>query len=470
MVKNQFISDDFLLENNRAVALYHTYASKQPIIDYHNHLPPEEIAQDKVFENITQAWIYGDHYKWRAMRTAGINEDLITGGATDKQKFMAWAKTIPLTLRNPLYHWTHLELKRYFDIDILLNENSAPEIYQETAKQLKQPVNSARGLLNKMNVESLCTTEDPIDSLKHHKQLRNSDFKAEVGTAFRPDNALIIENPDYNIYLEELKIASGLDIRNYQDLKDALISRMDFFHANGCRLSDHGLDQLPFLPASNLEVEVIFSTRRNGEAVSPEQAEKFKTSLLLFLGQAYHQRGWVQQFHLGALRNVNSRMIERTGPNAGWCSIGDYQQALPLSRFLNELDRTNTLTKTIVYNSNPSDNEIFASMVGNFNDGSIRGKVQFGSGWWFLDQKQGIINQLNALSNMGLLSCFVGMLTDSRSFLSFPRHEYFRRVLCNLLGSEMHSGELPDDIQLIGKLVEDICYHNAKNYFSPGSP
>lgn len=465
MVKEPFISDDFLLENEQAKELYHLYAAKQPIIDYHCHLSPEDIAEGKQYQNLTQAWIAGDHYKWRAMRTAGVSEEFITGQATDREKFLAWAKVVPQTLRNPLYHWTHLELKRYFGIDQLLNEDTAMDIYSNTQTQLGQEDMNAQGMLKRMNVEYVCTTEDPLDMLVYHKKLRSSDYNVRVGTAFRPDNAIMIENSGFNDYLDRLEEVSGLTIVSYQDLKDALVDRIDFFHDNHCRLSDHGLDQVPYMPWTESDVASIFARRRRGAEVDNQEAEQFKTAILYFLGTQYHQKGWVQQFHLGALRNVNTRMIQRTGPNSGWCSIGDYDQAVPLARFLDTLDREGTLAKTIIYNSNPSDNAVFASMIGNFNDGSVRGKVQMGSGWWFLDQKDGIIQQLNALSNMGLISCFVGMLTDSRSFLSFSRHEYFRRVLCNLLGTEMLSGELPNDMTLIGQLVEDICYNNAKNYF-----
>ncbi len=465
MKNNTFINDNFLLQNQYAVNLFQNYAANQPIIDYHNHLSPKEIAEDRVFDNITQVWIAGDHYKWRAMRALGVNEKYITGDASDKEKFMAWAKTVPHTLRNPLYHWTHLELKRYFGIDELLNEESAERIYENVNKQLQKPENSVRGLLRKMNVETLCTTEDPLDTLEYHQQLAKSHFEIKVSTAFRPDKAILIETEAYNEYLNKLGEVAGVNIDSYQDLQNALRKRIDHFHQNGCRLCDHGLSSLYYKESSEAEINNIFGKRRGGEEISETEAEKFKTAILLFLGETYHERGWVQQFHLGALRNTNKRMLERLGPDTGWDSIADYKQAENLSQFLNALDQNNKLTKTIFYNLNPADNEIFASMTGNFNDGSVKGKVQFGSGWWFLDQKDGIIKQLNALSNMGLVSVFIGMLTDSRSFLSFPRHEYFRRVLCNLFGEEMESGELPDDLELVGKTVADISYKNAKEYF-----
>lgn len=465
MSKENFIQDNFLLQNKYAEELYKKYAADQPIIDYHNHLPPKDIAEDRSFENITQVWLYGDHYKWRAMRTLGVDEKYITGDASDKEKFMAWAKTVPHTLRNPLYHWTHLELKRYFGIDELLNEESAERIYEEVNRQLQQPENSCRGLLRKMKVETLCTTEDPTDTLEYHQQLAESDFEIKVSTAFRPDKAVLIGAENYADYITKLGEVAGSSISAYKELKNALLKRIEYFHENGCRLCDHGLNYIPFEEFSEDEIDDIFRKALNGEAISTLQAEKFQTAILLFLGETYHKFGWVQQFHLGALRNNNKRMLGQLGPDTGWDSIGDYSQAENLSKFLDTLDGKDKLTKTILYNLNPADNEIFATMIGNFNDGSVKGKVQFGSGWWFLDQKDGIIKQLNALSNMGLVSCFIGMLTDSRSFLSYPRHEYFRRVLCNLFGEEMQSGELPDDMELVGKVIADISYNNAKEYF-----
>lgn len=465
MKKKSFIEENFLLQNKYAEELYHKYSKDLPVIDYHCHLSPKEIAEDRRYENISQVWIAGDHYKWRAMRTLGIDEKYITGDATDKEKFLAWAKTVPHTLRNPLYHWTHLELKRYFGIDELLNEESAERIYDEVNKQLQQPENSCRGLLKKMNVESLCTTEDPVDTLEYHQELAKSDFSIKVSTAFRPDKAILIEAENYNDYLDKLEKAAGVTISSYENLQKALKKRIEYFDANGCRLCDHGLNHISFEEFTEDEIRNIFKKRREGREISGSEAEKFKTAVLLFLGEIYSEYGWVQQFHLGALRNNNKRMLKKLGPDTGWDSIGDYQQAENLSSFLDALDGKNKLAKTILYNLNPADNEVFASMIGNFNDGSVKGKVQYGSAWWFLDQKDGIIKQLNALSNMGLVSCFIGMLTDSRSFLSYPRHEYFRRVLCDLFGGEMETGELPDDMDLVGKTVSDISYNNAKEYF-----
>lgn len=461
-----FITDTFLLKNKFAEELYFRFAENQPIIDYHNHLPPKEIAENRQFENITQVWIGGDHYKWRAMRTMGVNEKFITGDASDKEKFAAWAKTVPNTLRNPLFHWTHLELARYFDVYDLLSEKNADEVYENVSAQLQTPEKSVRGLLKMRNVETVCTTEDPIDTLEYHQALKNDDFGITVSTAFRPDKAILIDNEDYNSYIDKLGESAGIEINSYKDVQDALIKRIEYFHANGCRLCDHGLNNISFETFTDSEINSIFETKRKGETLTPHQIEQFKTAILLFLGETYYSFGWVQQYHLGALRNNNARMLKVLGPDTGWDSIGDFSQAANLSRFLNTLDSKDKLTKTIIYNLNPADNEIMATMIGNFNDGSVKGKVQFGSGWWFLDQKDGMEKQMNALSNMGLISTFVGMLTDSRSFLSFPRHEYFRRVLCNLLGNEIESGELPEDLDLVGKVVADICYFNAKEYFS----
>ncbi|WP_433764151.1 glucuronate isomerase [Flavobacterium ginsenosidimutans] len=460
-----FINDNFLLENKYAEELYHNYSKNQPIIDYHNHLNPQFIAEDKIFDNITQVWINGDHYKWRAMRTLGINEQFVTGNGSDKDKFLNWGKTVPYTMRNPLYHWTHLELARYFDIYDLLNEKSAEKIYIETSEKINSQAYSTQNLLKKVNAELVCTTEDPIDSLEFHQKFANNSTGIKMSTAFRPDKAILIANDGYNAYLDTLGDVSGLAINTYADLQSALRKRIVFFNANGCKLSDHGLNQIDFENFTESEINAIFKKKRENGELSPEEVLKFHSAILVFLSETYHEFGWVQQFHLGALRNNNARMHRILGPDTGWDSIGDYPQAQKLSAFLNALDSKDKLTKTIIYNLNPADNEVMATMIGNFNDGSVRGKVQFGSGWWFLDQKDGMTKQLNALSNMGLISCFVGMLTDSRSFLSFPRHEYFRRILCNLLGDEIKRGELPNDMEWIGKLVSDISYNNAKEYF-----
>ncbi|MRH98975.1 glucuronate isomerase [Kriegella sp. EG-1] len=460
------IQDNFILDNKFSEELYHDFAKKMPIIDYHNHLSPELLASNHTFKNITKAWIDGDHYKWRAMRTLGINEKYITGDATDIEKFEKWAYAVPYTMRNPLYHWTHLELSRYFEINDLLTPKNSKEIFEETHTKLNSPNFSARGLISMMNVELLCTTEDPTDNLEHHQSLLNSDFKTKVTTAFRPDKSIIIQNEGYNAYIDSLGQIANITITTYTDLCSALKNRIEYFHKYGCRLCDHGLNQLFKVDFTETEVAAIFKKKREGKAVSFDEAKKFQMALLQFLSELYHEHGWVQQFHLGALRNNNSRMHKILGPDTGWDSMGDFKQAEGLSSFFDRLDSKDKLTKTIIYNLNPTDNEVMATMIGNYNDGSVKGKVQWGSGWWFLDQKEGMIDQMNVLSNMGILSTFVGMLTDSRSFLSFPRHEYFRRILCNLFGKEIESGELPNDMEWIGKIVQDICYNNAKEYFN----
>lgn len=464
-MSSTFINDNFLLDNKYSEELYHNYSKNQPIIDYHNHLSPQLIAEDKIFDTITAAWINGDHYKWRAMRTLGINEQFITGNGSDKEKFMNWSKTVPYTMRNPLFHWTHLELARYFDITDLLNEKSAESIYEQMSAKINSAEYSTQNLLRKVNAEFVCTTEDPIDTLEFHQQILKSDFEIKVGTAFRPDKVILISNEGYNDYINTLGQVAGVSIETFADLGTALRNRIEFFDKNGCKLCDHGLDQIYFENFTENEVSAIFKKKRENATLTTEEALKFQSAILLFLCETYHEFGWVQQFHLGALRNNNARMHRILGPDTGWDSIGDYPQAQKLSAFLNALDSKDKLCKTIIYNLNPADNEVMATMIGNFNDGSVKGKVQFGSGWWFLDQKDGMTKQLNALSNMGLISCFIGMLTDSRSFLSFPRHEYFRRILCNLLGEEIKRGELPNDMEWIGKMVSDISYNNAKEYF-----
>lgn len=462
----QFIHDNFLLQNNYAVSLYHDFAKDLPIIDYHNHLPPQAIAEDHQYKNITDLWIAGDHYKWRAMRTFGIDEKYITGNASEEEKFQKWATTLPYTLRNPLYHWSQLELARYFDEYELLTPQNAKRVYDSTSAQVSTENFSAQKLLTRMKVEVLCTTEDPTDTLEHHQSLAASDFAIKVSTAFRPDKSVLIDQPAYNAYIDRLGEVAGIDIATYDDLCLALTKRLDFFHENGCRLSDHGLNTIPYQETDAARLSKIFAKRRSGAAVTADESAQFQTALLLFLGEKYHEKGWVQQFHLGAMRNNNTRMFQLLGPDTGWDSIGQYPVAHALSRFLDRLDSNNQLTKTVLYNLNPGDNEMMATMIGNFNDGSLKGKIQWGSGWWFLDQLDGMTDQMNILSNMGLISCFIGMLTDSRSFLSFPRHEYFRRLVCNLFGQDIEKGLLPNDPQWIGKIVSDICYHNAKEYFN----
>ncbi|HKK77899.1 MAG TPA: glucuronate isomerase [Saprospiraceae bacterium] len=460
-----FLDEDFLLQNKMARVLYHDYAKKQPIIDYHNHLPPDEIAGDKHYDNITQAWLYGDHYKWRAMRTLGIDERYITGKATDKEKFLKWAETVPFTIRNPLFQWTHLELKRYFGIEEILRPESAERIYEACNERLQQKDYGAQGLLAKMKVETVCTTDDPADRLEYHRAHQKNDTGIKMYPAFRPDKAILIGKDTYNDYIDRLAKAADTDIETYPELLQALKKQIDFFHEQGCRISDHGLNKLYARPFTERQMDDIFRKKRNGQEPSAKEQAVFTAGLMHELGKCYAQKGWVMQLHLGALRNNSSRMLNKLGPDTGFDSIGDYAQAEDLSGFLNELDKEDKLPKTIIYNLNPRDNAVMATMIGNFNDGKIRGKMQFGSAWWFLDQKDGMEKQMNALSNMGLLSCFVGMLTDSRSFLSFPRHEYFRRILCNLIGKDVHNGELPYDEAWLGGIVKDICYHNARDYF-----
>jgi glucuronate isomerase len=463
----QFLSENFLLNTNAAQQLYHEYAVKMPIIDYHCHLPPDQIANDINFKNLTQVWLYGDHYKWRAMRTNGVDESYCTGDRDDYAKFEKWAETVPYTLRNPLYHWTHLELQRYFSVNELLNAQSAKRIYDSCTEKLQQKEYSVRGLLRKMNVKVVCTTDDPIDSLEHHQKIKDDGFEIKILPAYRPDKAMNPDDPTaFNNYVAKLEDVAGVSINSYNDYVDALKKRHDFFATLGCSVSDHGLEQVYADDYTDDELKNIFAKVRGGNALSLEDRLKFKSAMLYLFAIWDHEKGWVQQYHLGALRNNNSRMMRRLGPDTGWDSIGDFSQGRALAKFLDRLDSSNQLTKTIVYNLNPADNELMATMIGNFNDGSAPGKVQFGSAWWFLDQKDGMIKQMNALSNMGLLSRFVGMLTDSRSFLSYPRHEYFRRLLCNLFGEEIENGELPDDIEWTGKVIQDICYNNAKQYFN----
>lgn len=461
-----FMDDNFLLDTKSAELLYHEYAATMPIIDYHNHLIPQQVAENISFENITQVWLYGDHYKWRAMRTNGVPEKFITGDATDEEKFLKWAETVPYTLRNPLYHWTHLELKRYFGIENLLDATTANEVYKNCNRLLQLPENNVQGLLHKMNVEIICTTDDPVDTLEYHRAMKQSGAALKMYPAFRPDKAMAVEDTvTFNKYLSALEKASGISISRYDDYLSALKNRHDFFAENGCKVSDHGLEEIYADDYTGNEIEQIFNKVRSGNSLSISETRKFKSAMLYELALLDHEKNWVQQYHLGALRNNNSRMMQLLGPDTGWDSIGDFSHAKSLAKFLNRLDSNNRLAKTILYNLNPSDNELMATMIGNFNDGSVAGKIQWGSAWWFLDQKHGMTEQINTLSNMGLLSRFVGMLTDSRSFLSFPRHEYFRRLLCNLFGSEIESGELPNDTQWIGKIIRDICYYNAKNYF-----
>jgi glucuronate isomerase len=462
-----FLDENFLLHTKTAQKLYHDYAKSMPIIDYHCHLPQQQIAEDKQFENLTQIWLYGDHYKWRAMRTNGADEKYCTGNASDYEKFEKWAEVVPYTLRNPLYHWTHLELQRYFDVHKVLSPSTAKEIYDECTAKLQTPEFSVRNLLRKMDVRTVCTTDDPVDTLEYHAQLQAERFEIPILPAFRPDAAMNVDNPvNFNNYVSKVEKAANVSVSSLSDYLTALKKRHDFFAAHGCSVSDHGLEEIYAEDYTEAELNTIFDKVRSGKTLELTERKKFKSAMLVTFAEWDWERGWVQQYHLGALRNNNSRMLGQLGPDTGWDSIGDFPQARALSKFLNRLDTDDKLTKTILYNLNPADNELMATMVGNFNDGSTAGKIQWGSGWWFLDQKDGMTKQINALSNMGLISRFVGMLTDSRSFLSYPRHEYFRRILCNLFGDEIENGELPNDVPWVGKVIQDICFHNAKNYFN----
>ncbi|WDF80381.1 glucuronate isomerase [Mucilaginibacter sp. KACC 22773] len=462
-----FLDKDFLLTTETARRLYHEYAANLPIIDYHSHLPPDQIAGDINFENITQVWLNGDHYKWRAMRANGVDEDYITGKKTDLEKFEQWAATVPYTLRNPLYHWTHLELQRYFDIHDLLSPGTARQIYEESSKKLQSPEYSIRNIIKSKNVEVICTTDDPLDDLAYHQKIKADGYEVQVLPTFRPDKAMNADDlVGLNLYIDKLQVIAGTAINTIDAYLLALKGRHDYFAANGGRLSDHGLEQVYAEDYTDAEIADIFIKIRSNQSLDVTEALQFKSAMLHNFALWNHEKGWVMQLHLGALRNNNARGLSELGPDTGWDSIGDFSQGRALSKFLNRLDTTNQLSKTILYNLNPADNELMASMTGNFNDGSVAGKIQFGSAWWFLDQKDGMTKQMNALSNIGLLSRLVGMLTDSRSFLSFPRHEYFRRLVCNLFGDDIENGELPNDMAWTGKIVQDICYYNAKNYFN----
>jgi glucuronate isomerase len=464
-----FIHEDFLLGNAHARRLYHEYAEAEPILDYHCHLPPKDIAENRRFANLFEIWLEGDHYKWRAMRANGIPEQYVTGDAEPRDKFLAWARTVPYTLRNPLFHWTHLELKRYFGIEEYLEESTAPAIWERTCEQLGGDDLAVWGIFRKFNVRCVCTTDDPTDDLAYHQRVAASGIETKVFPAFRPDKSLNVHLPAmFNPWVDRLAAAANVNISNFSSFLDALKQRHDFFHQMGARLSDHGLNHCFADFCSESTAAEIFAEARAGHAATPDEQSKFATYLMVFFGHLDAEKGWTKQLHLGALRSANTRMLRQVGPDTGFDSMGDWNQASALGAYLDRLEQENALPKTILYNVNPVDNYALATMIGNFQDGSVAGKIQFGSGWWFLDQKEGMEMQMNALSNCGLLSRFVGMLTDSRSFMSYPRHEYFRRTLCNLLGQDMERGELPDREDWVGSMVRSICYGNASRFFGLG--
>lgn len=465
-----FINDDFLLGTKFARKLYHKYAEPEPIFDYHCHIPPRDIAENRQFKNLFEIWLEGDHYKWRAMRTNGVAERYCTGDAKPEEKFKAWAATVPHTLRNPLFHWTHLELKRYFGVSELLSEKTAAKVWKAANAKLATPEFSTQGILKKMKVKVVCTTDDPVDDLSHHRAFAKQGHPTRMLPAFRPDKAFSVNAPaGFNEWVGRLAAAANTDISSFSAFTSAIEKRHEYFHAQGCRLSDHGLNHCfaDFCPEK--AAAAIFDKARKGEAASPQEHAQFASHMMLLFGQLDAKRGWTKQLHLGALRNNNARLLKALGPDTGFDSIGDFPQAQTLSAYLDRLDSENSLPKTIIYNLNPADNYVFAAMIGNFQDGSLAGKIQYGSGWWFLDQREGMEWQMNTLSNLGLLSRFIGMITDSRSFMSYPRHEYFRRTLCNLIGRDIKQGLIPDDEKLVGPMIKNICYANAKNFMAfPG--
>ncbi len=466
-----FLHDNFLLPTELSRTLFHKYAEPSPILDYHCHLPPKDIAQNRKFNNLFEAWLEGDHYKWRAMRANGVPEELITGPIDPWEKFQCWAKTVPHTLRNPLYHWTHLELRRYFGIEKILNENSARHIWDEANEKLQSPELTTQVLMKKFNVAAVCTTDDPVDSLEYHQSLVAQNLVTRVFPAFRPDKAFAVDQPAaFNAWIGKLEQASGLDCSKFDGFLAAIDQRHAFFHSQGCRLSDHGLEAMYSGPCSEIQAAMIYDSARAGRPASPAHTQAFGFCLMLILGRLDHQRGWAKQLHLGAIRNNNLYLMDKLGPDTGSDSIGDFPQARVLSTYLGQLAQEDRLPRTILYNVNPADNYVFATMAGNFQGGGIPGKIQFGSGWWFLDQVEGMRWQINALSNNGLLSRFVGMITDSRSFLSYPRHEYFRRLLCGMIGEDVEGGALPNDLELLSNLVRDVCFRNARNYFGLALP
>lgn len=462
-----YLPEDFLLTTAWSRKLYFDHAIKQPIYDYHCHLPPDQIAGNKQFANLTEIWLGGDHYKWRALRAAGVPEDLITGKASsDYDKLLAFARAVPQLVRNPLHHWSHLELRRFFGIDLLINEANAPKIWEAANAKLRTPALSTHGILTSNRVNVVCTTDDPADTLEHHLAIAKSGLGTRVYPTFRPDKAMVVNAPAvFNPWCDLLSQRSGIEVKSLATLLEALDQRHGFFHSVGGRLSDHGLEALPDVDCTEREAAAIFNQARSGTAATPDQTAKFVWFIMVYLGRLDAKRGWTKQLHLGALRNNNSRLLKRLGADAGVDSIGDFPQTRALSRYLDTLDRDNQLPKIVLYNLNPADNYAFSTMIGNFQDGTIPGKLQFGSGWWFLDQKEAMEWQINALSQLGLLARFVGMLTDSRSFLSYVRHEYFRRLLCSMIGADVEAGLIPADEAEVSKLIRDICYDNAAGYF-----
>jgi glucuronate isomerase len=464
-----FLDKNFLLSNEVAQRLYHECAASQPILDYHCHLPPKDIAENRRFNNLHEIWLEGDHYKWRAMRANGVPERYITGDATPREKFLAWARTVPYTLRNPLYHWTHLELQRYFGITDLLDESSAPPVWDHANAALAADL-TTHGILKKFSVEVVCTTDDPTDDLRYHCEIAQSNLATLVFPAFRPDKALAIGMPEFTAWIGKLSAAANIDVRDFNGLLDALRKRHDEFHSLGCRLSDHGLDYCFATPCSEQSAKAIFAKALQSAAISEEDHSQFASFMMLFFASLDAEKGWTKQLHLGALRNVNSAARQGIGADSGYDTVGDFPQIAPLASYLDLLARENALPRMILYNNNPRDTFAFATLIGSFQNGDESGKVQYGSAWWFLDQKEGITAQINALSHVGLLSRFIGMVTDSRSFMSYPRHEYFRRALCDIIGQDVECGELPNDHALLGRLIEDVCYRNARNYLKlPGA-
>lgn len=462
----QFMDEDFLLSNEVAKKLYNDYAKDMPIFDYHCHLIPAEIAGDKKYNNITEIWLYGDHYKWRAMRSFGIDEKYITGDSTDFEKFQAFAKTMPYLIGNPIYHWSHLELKRYFGVTETLNEKNAEKIWNQCNEVIKSNGFTAKKLIMNSNVKYIGTTDDPADDLRYHQEIaKDKNFTCEVRPAWRPDKAVKIGNEGFAEYIKVLGATENTEITSFNELLEVLKKRLQFFVDNGCTITDHAMDRVYFRDTTEEEVDGILKKALRGEKLTQEEIEKYSTLIMVKLIEMYHGHGMVLQLHIGALRNNNTRMFKKLGPDTGFDSIDDGEVAQSLSRLLDTLDSEDKLPKTILYCLNPRDNEVLATMLGNFQGGGIAGKIQFGSGWWFNDQKDGMIRQMTALSQLGLISKFVGMLTDSRSFLSYTRHEYFRRILCNYLGELVENGEYPCDMEVLGSIVQDICFNNANKYF-----